>query len=179
MTGVQTCALPISTFSIAATACVQKEDQIIFNGNEQWGYEGIMTVQGRQIIEKKNWSEDENAFLDIAAGIEKLVQKGFYGPYTLVVSPDMHLKMQRIQPGTGKLELERIRELVGGKIYQTPVLGNNRAVLLEKGMQNMDLAIGQDLVTAYIGPEKLNHSFRILETVLLRIKRPESIVTFE
>lgn len=43
----------------------------------------------------------------------------------------------------------------------------------------MDIVIGQDLVTAYIGPEKLNHVFRMLETIILRIKRPESIVIFE
>jgi uncharacterized linocin/CFP29 family protein len=115
----------------------------------------------------------------VAKGLEKLVSKGFYGPYTLVVSPDLYLQMQKLEKGTGRLQLERIRELVGGKIYQTPTLGENKAVLLEKGQQNMDLVVGQDLITAYLGPENLNHVFRLLETVLLRIKRPNSIVTFE
>lgn len=171
--------LDLAPIAITAQACANKEDQIIFFGNEEWGYKGLMNVDGRQTIQKSNWSEGENAFSDIVAGLEKLVRKGFYGPYVLVVSPDLYAQLQRIQPGTGKLELDRIRELINGKVYQTPILGTNKAVLLEKGAANMDLVIGQDLVTAYIGPEKLNHVLRILETILLRIKRPESIVTFE
>ncbi|WIV12647.1 family 1 encapsulin nanocompartment shell protein [Proteiniborus sp. MB09-C3] len=171
--------LDLAPISITAAVCAHKEDQIVFFGNEEWGYKGLMNVDGRQTIQKNNWNEGENAFSDIVAGLEKLVEKGFYGPYALVLSPDLYAQLQRIQPGTGKLELERIRELIDGKVYQTPILGSNKAVLLEKGMENMDLVIGQDLVTGYIGPEKLNHVLRILETVLLRIKRPESIVTFE
>ncbi len=171
--------LDLAPVAVTAAACAHKEDQIIFFGNEEWGFKGLMNVEGRQTVQKNNWSEGENAFADIAAGLENLVRKGFYGPYVLVVSPDLYAQLQRIQPGTGKLELDRIRELINGKVYQTPVLGTNKAVLLEKGMENMDLVIGQDLATAYIGPEKLNHVLRILETILLRIKRPESIVTFE
>ncbi len=171
--------LDLAPVAITAAACVHKEDQVIFFGNEEWGYKGLMNVDRRQTMEKSNWNEGENAFSDIAAGIEKLVIKGFYGPYVLAVSPDLYAQLQRIQPGTGKLEIERIKELIGGKVYQTPILGRNKAVLLEKGMENMDLVIGQDLITAYIGPEKLNHVLRILETILLRIKRPDSIVTFE
>lgn len=32
------------------------------------------------------------------------------------------------------------------------------------------------MVTAYLGAEEMRHSFRILETLALRIKRPEAIV---
>ncbi|SDY82129.1 Uncharacterized protein, linocin/CFP29 family [Proteiniborus ethanoligenes] len=171
--------LDLAPVAITAAACAHKEDHIIFFGDEDWGYKGLMNVDGRQIFKKDNWNEGENAFIDIAKGLEKLVRKDFYGPYVLVVSPDLYVQLQKVQPGTGKIEIERIRELIDGKIYQTPVLGYNKAVLLQKGMENMDIVIGQDLVTAYIGPEKLNHVFRMLETIILRIKRPESIVIFE
>lgn len=171
--------LDLAPMAITAAACAHKEDQIIFFGNDEWGYKGIMNVEGRQTVQKSNWNEGENAFIDIASGLEKLVRKGLYGPYVLVLSPDLYAQLQRIQPGTGKLEIERIRELIDGKVYQTPILGSNKAVLLQKGAENMDLVIGQDLATGYIGPEKLNHVLRVLETILLRIKRPESIVTFE
>ena len=171
--------LELAPFAVAASACSNKEDHFLFWGNKEMGYEGLLNVEGRQIAKLNKWNEGETAFSDIASGIEKLVKKGFYGPYVLIVSPDLYLQLQRIQPGTGTLEIERIRELVGGKVYQTPVLGSNKALLLEKGMQNMDIVIGQDLITAYLGPEKMNHSLRILESILLRVKRPESIVSFE
>jgi uncharacterized linocin/CFP29 family protein len=171
--------LELSPVAIAATSCCQKEDAIIFNGNPAYDYPGLTNVEGRQVLSKGNWSEGENAFKDLAEGIEMLVRKGFYGPYALVVSPDLYVQMQRLQQGTGILELDRVKELVGGKVYKTPVLGENKAVLLAKGSENMDLVIGQDLVTAYLGPEQMNHRLRVFETLLLRIKRPEAIVTLE
>jgi uncharacterized linocin/CFP29 family protein len=43
----------------------------------------------------------------------------------------------------------------------------------------MDLVIGQDMITAFLESVSLNHNFRILETLLLRIKRKDAIVVFE
>ena len=39
--------------------------------------------------------------------------------------------------------------------------------------------MAQDLTVAYLAAENLNHLFRVLETVVLRIKRPQAIVTLE
>jgi uncharacterized linocin/CFP29 family protein len=47
------------------------------------------------------------------------------------------------------------------------------------GKHKLDLAIGQDLVTAYRGNEALDHLFRVMETNALRVKRPQAICTFE
>ena len=41
--------------------------------------------------------------------------------------------------------------------------------------QNFDLAIAQDLITAYMGNEGLDHLFRVMESLVLRIKRPGAI----
>jgi uncharacterized linocin/CFP29 family protein len=43
----------------------------------------------------------------------------------------------------------------------------------------MDLAIGQDLSTAYLGAQRPHHTLRILETALPRIKRSDAIVIFD
>ena len=90
----------------------------------------------------------------------------------------MYALLQRIQPGTGTLESTRIAALIEGSIYQTPVLPAKTAVLLATDEQNMDLAIGQDLVTAYLGSSDMNHDFRIFETALLRLKNPNAVVAF-
>ena len=36
-------------------------------------------------------------------------------------------------------------------------------------------AVAQDLLTAYLGNEDLDHKFRVLESLVLRIKRPAAI----
>ena len=171
--------LDLSSVSAAATVCAKKEDYLIFNGSGDLEYQGLLNVEGRQIIEKSDWNKGDNPFNDIAKGMEKLIQKGIYGPYALVTSTDLYTQMQRLQDGTGVLEIERVKELINGHVYTSPVIPANKAILVSIAPQNMDLVIGQDMVTAYIGPEELNHKMRILETVLLRIKRAESIVTFE
>ena len=137
-----------------------------------------MNVQGRQTVEKSDWSQGENPFTDCARAIELLIDKGIYGDYTLIVSPDLYVQMQRIQPGTGVLELERIEKLLQGHVYRTPVLEKGQAVMVCAEEENMDLVIGQDMAAAYLEQTGLNHYFRITESLLLRVKRPEAVVTF-
>ena len=169
----------LSKAEIAAEKCALKEDKLIFFGDKELGYDGLLTVSGAKKIAKKDWSTGEGAFTDIAAGIAYLTGKSIYGPYALALSPDLYMQMQRLQPGTGLLEIDRVAKLVGGHIYQSPVLGNGKAVLIGSDEKNMDLVIGQDMAAAYLEQKELNHSLRVLETVLLRIKQKQAIVVFE
>jgi Uncharacterized protein, linocin/CFP29 homolog len=171
--------LDLSPVAGAAALCAQKEDMLIFWGNEGLAFSGLMNAAKVEHIEKKSWQEGENPFQAVAAGIKILQDRGFNGKFALTVSPDLYMQMQRIQPKTNLLEIDRVRELVGGNLYQTPVLGENKAVLVSPEPQNMDLVIGQDMITAYLGPEKLNHELRVLETALLRLKRKDAVIVFE
>lgn len=168
----------LSSAAAAAAACAVREDRLIFQGAGKFGYAGLMTVQGRQTVKKSDWSQGENPFTDCARAMELLVDKGIYGDYTLVVSPDVYVQMQRIQSGTGVLELERIEKLLQGHVYRTPVLEKGQAVMVCAEEENMDLVIGQDMAAAYLEQTGLNHYFRITESLLLRVKRPGAVVTF-
>ena len=163
----------------AAENCALKEDKLIFFGDTDFGIDGLFSGSGTSKIKKTDWTVGENAFTNIAAAINLLVEKGIYGAYSLAVSPDLYLQMQRLQPGTGLLEIDRVKKLLEKRIYSTPVLGKNKAVLVCSDSRNIDLVIGQDIKTAYLEQTELNHKFRILETMLLRIKRAQSIVVFE
>lgn len=163
----------------SAQACALKEDKLIFFGNADMGYEGLMTASGVNKLKRKDWTKGENAFSDVASAIELLTSKAIYGTYAMTVSPDLYMQMQRLQEGTGLLEIDRVSKLLDGHVYKSPVLGKEKAVLVCSDSRNMDLVIGQDISTAYLEQKDLNHSFRILETVLLRIKRKQAIVVFE
>ena len=56
-----------------------------------------------------------------------------------------------------------------------PITG---ALLVDSGAQNMDLAVGVDLSVAYVESSNLNHRFRVLESLVLRIRRPGAICVF-
>jgi len=45
--------------------------------------------------------------------------------------------------------------------------------------QYVDLAVGQDMVTAYIETANMEHRFRVFETIALRIKQPGAICVLE
>lgn len=171
--------IDLSNVMNSAQACAFKEEKLIFFGNDDNGYEGLLTVQGTNKIKRKDWAIGENAFSDIASAIELLTTSAIYGTYALAVSPDLYMQMQRLQEGTGLLEIDRVSKLLDGHIFKTPVLGKEKAVLICSESRNMDLVIGQDISTAYLEQKDLNHNFRILESVLLRIKRKKAIVVFE
>lgn len=173
------CPADLSKAAKAAEACALKEDKLIFFGNKELGYDGLLTVSGTEKIKKKDWGTGEDAFADIAAGVACLAGNGFYGTYALAVSPDLYMQMQRLQLGTGLLEIDRVTKLVEGQVYQTRALGQGKAVLVASDEENMDLVIGQDMAAAYLEQKDLNHSFRVLETVLPRFKRRQAIVVFE
>lgn len=168
----------LSPAAQAAETCALKEDQLIFLGRKELGYNGLLTVPGAKKIAKKDWSTGEEAYTDIAAGIAYLTEQGIYGALTLVMSPDLYLQLQRLQPGTGLLEIDRVAKLVNGHVLQSPVLGKGTAVLVSAAEKNMDLVIGQDMAAAYLEQKDLNHNLRVLETVLPRIKRQDAVVVF-
>ncbi len=173
--------LPIDLSSVAeATAqCAKKEDELIFFGSKALGYDGLFSTEGSSHIARSDWKTGENPFSDVAKGVELLTDKGIWGRMALIMSPDLYTQLQRIQPGTGKMEIDRVSALVDGNVFRSPVLGTNKAILVGADSQYMDLAVGQDLAAAYLETKDLNHALRILETLLLRIKRTDAIVVYD
>ena len=168
----------LSAAARAAQASAKAEDQLIFFGNKALGVDGLLTVPGSNTIKMDDWAEGQNAFANIAAGASMLVEKDMLGRLALVMGPDLYFKLQRIQPGTGVMEIDRIKSLLDGRVYRSNALAG-KAVLVCAEAQYMDLAIGQDLAAAYLELVNLNHYFRILETAALRVKNSEAIVVFE
>ncbi len=158
----------------AAASCVAAEDELLFRGADDAGVTGLMNAEGASGVPISDWSK-ESPFGDVTAAIQKLNENRCPGPYSLVVSPAGYASMQRPYENTGALEIALVRELVSDGVYQSPVLKSDEALLLADGVPNVDLAVGVDLSVAYLGPEEMDHRFRVFETVALRIKRPEAI----
>jgi uncharacterized linocin/CFP29 family protein len=171
--------LPLDTGTAAAAAyfCAMAEDDLIFNSAP--GYEGLLTATGRTTRPMKDWAVQGNAFADVVAATAALQQGGFWGPYVLVVSPGRYADMNRLYGESGVLELDQVRRIATEGVYQSRVMPDDKALVVSVGPQNMDLAIAQDLITAYVESSNLNHTFRVFEVLVLRIKRPGAICTLE
>ena len=161
----------------AAAACARREDELIFFGSKDKdsGVDGIFTAKGVHKVKIADWNQGENPVRDVSKALEVLVDAGCVGERALVVATDLWGKMHRIQSGTGTMEIDRVRSLVDGHLFRCSRLESGTAALVYCDPRNMDLVIGQDMTTAYLGNEDMDHKFRVMETLVPRIKRPSAI----
>jgi len=172
--------LPLDVGAAAAASAfvAQAEDDLIFNGRPGLGLDGLLTVGGRTTLHVRDWDEAGAAFEDVVAVTQRLIEAGFYGPYAVALSPRSYAQIHRVYDNTGVLEVEQIRRLATSGVFQSTAI-TDYGLVLSTGVENVDIAVAQDFVTAYLGPANLNHPFRVLESILLRIRRPGAICTFE
>lgn len=171
--------LDVSTAAVAASFVTSQEDNLIFNGNSELGHEGLFTASGRLTVPISSWDKSGNALADAVKAAGALSAAGHYGPYAMVVSPVLFGSMVRVYGNTGILELDQVKALMGGGVHYSNVISGKKAVVVSLGLENLSLAIGQDMVTGYTGPANMNHLFRVMETLALLIRRPDAICTIE
>lgn len=171
--------LDVGAAAAAAAHVAQKEDDLIMNGNASYNFKGLLTVQGAHHVDTGDWGDAGSAFRSVAAAVQTLIGDGFYGPYAVVVNPVAFAQMQRVYECSGVLEIEHIRQLVQGGVFQTQAIHDRPGVVISLGPQHLDLAVAQDIITGYLGAEGMNHPFRVFETIALRIKRPQAICVLD
>jgi uncharacterized linocin/CFP29 family protein len=171
--------LDLSPAAVAGSICARAEDEMIFRGYKEPAsgqlLPGLLTVEGRQVLKKGDWETEGGVFHDVIKATEVLASSGYYAPYVLVVSPTLYSLIHRYVRNSGSMEIEHIRQIVSHGVYFSSVVPEGTMMVASTGMQNFDLAIAQDLKTAYLGAQNMNHPFRVFETAVLRIKRPGSI----
>lgn len=171
--------LDVSTAAVAANFVAVQEDNLIFNGNSDLGHEGIFTASGRLTVPMTGWDKSGNALTDAVKAAGALAAAGHYGPYAMVVSPVLFGSMVRVYGNTGMLELDQVKALMTGGVHYSNVISGKKAVVIALGPQNLNIAVGQDMTSGYLGPVNMNHVFRVLETAALLIRRPDAICTIE
>jgi uncharacterized linocin/CFP29 family protein len=175
--------LDLSAAAAAASLCARAEDEMIFLGlqdpDNQIDSPGLLNVTGRNVLQSNNWDEAGGVFQDIIRATETLALKGFYAPYAMVAPPHLYSRIHRYVNTSGMMEIEYIRQIITQGVYFSSVVPDHQVLVVSTGMQNFDLAVSQDFKTAYLGAQNMNHPFRVLESVVLRIKRPGSICVIE
>lgn len=174
--GAQPCAQPVDLgpVAVAATLIAQREDQVIFRGGADPGHDGLLTAKGTLALGMDNWADPLAAIGAVSKAVGQLMGQGIQGPYALVVHPVNFARL--LTPVNGmQLALSLLQQVTTGGVYQTAVVAEGEAVVIANGRENLELVLGQDLVTAYVGPEGLDHHFRLIESLALKIRRPNAI----
>jgi uncharacterized linocin/CFP29 family protein len=178
---------PLDTANAESAALVvaRLEDELIltgeYSGSPKLGIEGLATATGRNTTASAGaWATSPNAVNTIKNAMEELTVDNFYGPYDLILQPSAFLDSHTFIGNTAVMQIDKIRELIGGNIHVTPALkaadgGTDNALLMETGSENADLCAAQDLKTFYKELRDMNHFFKVYEAVVPRIKRPTAI----
>ena len=172
---------PFDTAPIAAAATqmARAEDALIFNGDAEEGAEGLLNATGRQTLALGDWDQEGQALTDIAAATAKLISEGFYSPYYVAMHPTLYAKLQRVYGRRGIMEVELLERQATGGVLASPSLSLDKVLIIAAQTQYVDLAVGLDLATGFVETADLEHHFRLMETLALRIKQPGAICTLE
>lgn len=160
----------------AAAACAYAEDKLILYGDAERGVDGLLTVKGTHKLALGNWDEPGAAVQAVGQAVAHLMAEGYFGPFAALLHPIRLVQLQRVYGGRGILESEILERQLGGGLYASPVMPMDQVLILSTQPHYLDIAMGQDLVTAYVETTNLEHRFRVLETLALRIKQPQAIV---
>ncbi len=171
--------LDLSIPAAAASSVAFSEDKLIFNGDPSIGYPGLINVAGRNTIQMGDWNIPGQAFRNCVEAVEKLAENGYYSDVALILNPKDYAVLHRVYENTGVLEITQIKELFSAGVFISPAVPAKSAIAVATGLENMDLFVSQDLITAYTEYTNMDHYFRVFESVALRIKRPQSICTIE
>ncbi len=158
-------AFDLGAAAIAATKLAKAEDELII---------GSMLHEAGSKGALGDWNAPFGPFSAVAKAEADLLQGGFPAPYALVLSPALYARLASLI-AVGQREIEMVKELVDGGIFQSPAMPAEQALVLSLGAWNLDLIVGQDVVTAYTGNEGIDQKFRIFESLALRVKRPGAI----
>lgn len=158
--------MDLGAVAIAATNLARAEDALVLGG---------LATLSQCSGELGDWGTLGGPFSAIANAVAQLQNTGFDPPYAAVMSPGMYARLASLFE-YGRRELDLVHSLLGAGIYQSVDASvANQVLVLSPQSWNMDLVVGQDATTAWLGNTGLDQRFRVFETLLLRLKRPGGV----
>ncbi len=161
--------LDLGAVAIAATRLAQAEDELIVRG---------MTTASKAAMDMGDWDTVGGPFRAVANATAQLRSTGFDAPFALLMSPTNYARLASLMEH-GRRELDMVQSLAQAGVYEmanAPAL-EDQVLVVSPAAWNLDLVVGQDVATGYLGNEGLDHCFRIFETLAVRVKRPGAVVT--
>ena len=167
--------LPMDLSNVAAVAleAARLEDSLIFNGSEDLGTEGLLNAEGTHSVDLNNWDEVGIAASDIINAVTTLDEAGFHGPYNLALAPKNYNMLYRRYDRGQMTELDHVSKIVT-RLVKAPGIEEG-GVVVNDGPQYACIALGQDLMTGFIGPVGNDYELSMSETIALRLLQPKAV----
>jgi uncharacterized linocin/CFP29 family protein len=159
-------SLDLGAVAIAAIMLAKEEDKLVVLGLLEAG-------QGNS-VSLGDWNKFGSAFKAVATAVAKLQNTGFDAPHALVLNPITFAQLAGSMQ-QGREELEMVKEIVKGGIFQSPVMPVDKVLVVSPKAWNFDMVVGQDAVTAYVGNVGMDQRLRLFASLVLRVKLPGAI----
>lgn len=148
----------------AAEAVARLEEHMAYFGDERTGLAGLLTAPGAFEHSSGDWSSLDTALRDVLAGVTRLDDAGYRGPYALVASPHLYNGLFRRYDNSDLLQAEHLGRLCTGGVYKASVAG---ALIVDPRVGR--LILGQDLMAGFAWSDGVNCRLFLSESVVLRI----------
>jgi uncharacterized linocin/CFP29 family protein len=152
--------MDLGAVATAAVDIAKQEDTLVLLG----------LMEGAPTEPLGDWSVPNGPFSAVANAIGNMRNNAFDGPFALIMGHAMYAQLASLRE-YGQSEIERVERLVEAGIFSSSVMPDNQVLVVSPQSWNMDIVVGQDIATAFVGNEGLSLGFVILETLVLRVKR--------
>jgi uncharacterized linocin/CFP29 family protein len=156
----------------AAEAVAAREEEIVYQGQSDFGLAGLLTASGRQRVDAGDWSHVDQVLNDVLLGVTRLDDAGYRGPYALVLAPVLYNGLFRRYPGSDLLQLEHLRRVCTKGIFKASIDGG---VLVDPRVGG--LVVGQDLRAGYSGQDGIHYELFVSESIVLRLEDAAAVCT--
>jgi uncharacterized linocin/CFP29 family protein len=121
-----------------------------------------------------------NTFARVAQAITLLVGKAQAAPYALILPTEPYADTF-IPPSPDSLvtTADRIRPLVEGGFYTSPVLPANEGLLVALAGDPVQLFVGREVSTEFVVRQGNNYVFRVVERVQYVVRDPRALVLLQ
>ena len=92
----------------AAMSCARQEDTLLFDA---------LTKAASKTVALGDWGQGETPLTNVVQAVESLVSDDCYGPYAVIVSPDLYTKTQRVATNAGMLVSNLIKGVAEGGLF--------------------------------------------------------------
>ncbi len=170
--------LSFAKAAAAAASCARTEDKLVFYGHSVYGYDGLMTVEGRNILTGLHWGDAGDAFNNFTQMTRILMARGYNGPFAAVVHPRIYADMHRVLEGSSLLEISHVNALLTAGVFRSSLLAPRSGFVVSTGVENLKLIVSVNASIAFLGAKQMNLPFRVFKAIYLRILQSDAICTF-
>ncbi len=108
-------------------------------------------------MKASSWDVPGSAVAEVVKAVAELYRAYAPVPYVLFVGPGRYAKLVAVEERTGVMELTRVRSLVKD-VAVVPQLLEDAALVVSTSPAVVDMAVGVDFETTYLGPDEAGHN---------------------